>query len=191
MRLADLQQAQELRKLVEVAEIVEKNGGKALVVPTDVLQSDQLDRLVERALGELFDVASVLAYQPLPRGDRVAVLGTSAALEILAADAVESSRLTVSYGHPSLAQSASADVAILFKDLGDGVRISIRTRDDGVDATRLAGAFDYLVTSKPDRVLWERTLRFDPKKEQFPSDDEANRLLTRTYRPPYILPDVL
>ena len=40
-----------------------------------------------------------------------------------------------------LAQSASADVAILFKDLGDGVRVSIRTRDDGVDATRLAGAF--------------------------------------------------
>jgi 7-alpha-hydroxysteroid dehydrogenase len=38
--------------LVEVAEIVEKNGGKALVVPTDVLEADQLDRLVERALGE-------------------------------------------------------------------------------------------------------------------------------------------
>jgi phosphoesterase RecJ-like protein len=40
-----------------------------------------------------------------------------------------------------LAQSASAEVTILFKDLGDEVRISIRTRDDGVDATRLAGAF--------------------------------------------------
>ncbi len=40
-----------------------------------------------------------------------------------------------------LAQSASADMAILFKDLGDVVRISIRTRDGGVDATRLAGAF--------------------------------------------------
>lgn len=40
-----------------------------------------------------------------------------------------------------LAQSASADMAILFKDLADGVRISIRTRDEGVDATRLAAAF--------------------------------------------------
>jgi phosphoesterase RecJ-like protein len=40
-----------------------------------------------------------------------------------------------------LAQSASAEVAILFKDLADGVRVSVRTRDDGVDATRLAGAF--------------------------------------------------
>lgn len=57
----------------------------------------------------MFDVAAILAYQPLPRGDRVAVVGTSAALEILAADAVESAGMTVSYGHPSLAQSASAD----------------------------------------------------------------------------------
>ena len=40
-----------------------------------------------------------------------------------------------------LAQSATADVAILFKDLGDVTRISIRTRDGGVDATKLAGAF--------------------------------------------------
>lgn len=61
------------------------------------------------SLSELFDVAAVLAYQPLPVGDRVGVLGTSAALEILAADAVESSRLTVAYGRPSLAQSASAE----------------------------------------------------------------------------------
>ena len=60
------------------------------------------------SLGELFDVAAVLAYQPLPRGDRVGVLGTSAALEILAADAVESARMVVAYGQPSLAQSASA-----------------------------------------------------------------------------------
>jgi len=40
-----------------------------------------------------------------------------------------------------LAQSASSEVVILFKDLGDVVRISIRTRDDGVDATRLARGF--------------------------------------------------
>lgn len=39
-----------------------------------------------------------------------------------------------------LAQSATAEVVILFKDLGDEVRLSVRTRDGGVDATRLAGA---------------------------------------------------
>lgn len=38
--------------LVEVASIVEKNGGRALVVPTDVLQTDQLDRLAARTLEE-------------------------------------------------------------------------------------------------------------------------------------------
>lgn len=40
-----------------------------------------------------------------------------------------------------LAQSASAEVAILFKDLGESVRLSVRTRDGGVDATRLTGAY--------------------------------------------------
>ena len=40
-----------------------------------------------------------------------------------------------------LAQSAGSEVVILFKDMGDGVRLSLRTRDEGVDATRLAGAF--------------------------------------------------
>ena len=40
-----------------------------------------------------------------------------------------------------LAQSASAEVTVLFKDLGDQVRLSVRTRDDGVDATVLTGAY--------------------------------------------------
>lgn len=39
--------------LREVAHIVEQNGGRALVVPTDVLVTEQLDRLVERAITEL------------------------------------------------------------------------------------------------------------------------------------------
>jgi predicted dehydrogenase len=33
-----------------------------------------------------------------------------------------------------------------------------------------------------------RTLRFDPRTERFPGDDEANRLLTREYRQPFVLP---
>ena len=40
-----------------------------------------------------------------------------------------------------LSQAAGAEVIILFKDLGDGVRLSIRTRDEGVDATALAGSY--------------------------------------------------
>jgi phosphoesterase RecJ-like protein len=40
-----------------------------------------------------------------------------------------------------LAQSETAEVAILFKEQGERTRISVRTRDGGVDATRLTGAF--------------------------------------------------
>ena len=40
-----------------------------------------------------------------------------------------------------LAQSEGGDVAILFKDQGDETRISVRTRDGGVDAIALTGTF--------------------------------------------------
>jgi len=34
-----------------------------------------------------------------------------------------------------------------------------------------------------------RTLAFDPETERFPGDDEANAFLTRSYRPPYVVPE--
>lgn len=40
-----------------------------------------------------------------------------------------------------LSQSATADVAILFKEAGPHTRISVRTREGGVDATVLTGRF--------------------------------------------------
>jgi len=40
-----------------------------------------------------------------------------------------------------LAQSDDADVAILFKEAGEGTRLSVRTKPDGVDATVLTGLF--------------------------------------------------
>ena len=41
-----------------------------------------------------------------------------------------------------LAQSETAEVAILFKEAGpDSTRISVRTKPGGVDATKLTGAF--------------------------------------------------
>ncbi|MFB9838906.1 bifunctional acetate--CoA ligase family protein/GNAT family N-acetyltransferase, partial [Actinoallomurus acaciae] len=39
------------------------------------------------SLGELFDVAQLLAYQPLPRGDRVAIVGNSDSIGLLVQDA--------------------------------------------------------------------------------------------------------
>jgi acyl-CoA synthetase (NDP forming)/GNAT superfamily N-acetyltransferase len=46
-------------------------------------------------LAEMFDVASLLAYQPLPRGTRVAVVGNSDALGLLTGDAAASAGLEV------------------------------------------------------------------------------------------------
>ncbi|MCX6395892.1 MAG: GNAT family N-acetyltransferase [Propionibacteriales bacterium] len=52
-----------------------------------VIQVDTLD--------EMFDVAQLLAHQPLPRGPRVGVVGNSDALGLLAADAAAASGLDV------------------------------------------------------------------------------------------------
>jgi acyl-CoA synthetase (NDP forming)/GNAT superfamily N-acetyltransferase len=52
-----------------------------------VIQVDTLD--------DMFDVAQLLAHQPLPRGRRVAVVGNSDALGLLAADAAVAVGLTV------------------------------------------------------------------------------------------------
>jgi phosphoesterase RecJ-like protein len=40
-----------------------------------------------------------------------------------------------------LAQSETADIAIVFKEAGEGTRISVRTKPNGVDATVLTGTF--------------------------------------------------
>ena len=47
------------------------------------------------SLGQLYDVAGLLAFQPLPAGRRVAVVGNSDALAVLAADACEGADLVV------------------------------------------------------------------------------------------------
>jgi len=36
-----------------------------------------------------------------------------------------------------------------------------------------------------------RSLNFDPRQERFVADDEANRMLRREYRPPFVVPDTL
>lgn len=50
-----------------------------------VIQVDSLD--------EMFDVAQLLAHQPLPRGNRVAIVGNSDALALIAADAAAAAGL--------------------------------------------------------------------------------------------------
>ncbi|MFL6169810.1 MAG: GNAT family N-acetyltransferase [Ornithinibacter sp.] len=57
---------------------------------------------------QLFDIAQLVAHQPLPAGDRVAVVGNSTALGTLTADACTSWGLTVSHGPVSLPTDATA-----------------------------------------------------------------------------------
>lgn len=44
---------------------------------------------------------------------------------------------------------------------------------------------------KLDELTYQlgRTLSFDPQTERFTDDDEANRMLTREYRPPFVVPE--
>ncbi len=58
---------------------------------------------------QLFDVGQLVVHQPLPAGDRVAVVGNSAALGALTGDACASWGLTVAHGPVSLPSEASAE----------------------------------------------------------------------------------
>lgn len=60
------------------------------------------------SLEEMFDVAQLLAHQPLPRGRRVAIVGNSDALGLLAADAANSVGLVVNK-QVALGADANAD----------------------------------------------------------------------------------
>jgi acyl-CoA synthetase (NDP forming)/RimJ/RimL family protein N-acetyltransferase len=57
---------------------------------------------------QLFDVAQLVVHQPLPRGDRVAIVGNSDALGALTAQACVSWRLEVTHGPVSLPAEANA-----------------------------------------------------------------------------------
>src|SRR3954447_3575804 len=74
-----------------------------------VIQVDTLD--------EMFDVAQVAAHQPLPRGRRVAIVGNSDALGLLASDAAASVGLSVSRSIALGAEATAED----FEDALDAV----------------------------------------------------------------------
>jgi acyl-CoA synthetase (NDP forming)/RimJ/RimL family protein N-acetyltransferase len=66
-----------------------------------IVQVDTLD--------EMFDVAQLLAHQQLPRGPRVAIVGNSDALGLLAVDAAAASGLVVTRSIPLGAEATSDD----------------------------------------------------------------------------------
>ena len=78
-------------------------------------------------LGEAFDAAQLLAHQPIPRGERVAILGNSTALGVLALDACVEAGLTVVDEVP-----VDFGVSVSPEELGGAVRIAVGRAD--VDA---------------------------------------------------------
>jgi acyl-CoA synthetase (NDP forming)/RimJ/RimL family protein N-acetyltransferase len=81
------------------------------LVRTSHAPAAAVDALFQRAgvirvdsIHQMFDVAQLVAHQPLPAGPRVAVVGNSDALAVLAADACEESGL-----RPTLSTTLAAD----------------------------------------------------------------------------------
>ena len=82
-----------VRQIVAPPQAVDAMFRQAGVIQVDTLE-------------EMFDVAQLLAHQPLPRGRRVAIVGNSDALGLLAADAASSVGLVV---NKSVALGAEAN----------------------------------------------------------------------------------
>jgi acyl-CoA synthetase (NDP forming) len=78
-------------------------------------------------LAQLFDVGTVLAHQPLPAGDRVAVVGNSTAMGVLVADSVLEQGL-------KLAHEAPVDVGTNARPEEFRAALEQALADDGVDA---------------------------------------------------------
>ncbi|MGZ8179844.1 bifunctional acetate--CoA ligase family protein/GNAT family N-acetyltransferase [Williamsia sp. SKLECPSW1] len=117
--------------------IVAVKAGRTAVAPSQIRSDSGIDDESARAvleqsgviqvdtIADLFDCATVLAHQPLPAGPRVAVVGNSTVLGVLAASAGEPFGLTV-VAQTDLGPGAGVD------EFGAAVRAA--TGDDGVDA---------------------------------------------------------
>jgi acyl-CoA synthetase (NDP forming) len=78
-------------------------------------------------VAQLFDVGTLLAHQPLPGGDRVAVVGNSTALGVLVTDSLLEERLT-----PALPAPVDIGASGTPEDFRASLRLALE--DDGVDA---------------------------------------------------------
>src|SRR5699024_12123961 len=108
------------RRVARSKPIVAVKSGRHAVVPALGATGMEIDEATVRALFEqsgviqvdsiaqLFDCAALLAYQPLPAGPRVAVIGNSTALGLLTADAVRSEGL---HARDAVDLGAGADAA--------------------------------------------------------------------------------
>ncbi|NLE79525.1 MAG: GNAT family N-acetyltransferase [Rhodococcus sp.] len=124
------------RRVARTKPVVAVKSGRHAVPPA-LATGTEMDDSIVRALFEqagvvqvgsisqLFDCALLFAYQPLPAGPRVAVVGNSTALGVLAADAARSEGLQV--GEPVDLGPQSGPV-----EFANGVRMALQSFD--VDA---------------------------------------------------------
>jgi acyl-CoA synthetase (NDP forming)/RimJ/RimL family protein N-acetyltransferase len=125
-----------------------KSGGTARAYPVDAadmgepgdgrpdeVQTATVDALLRQTgvirvdtLGQLLDVARLLACQPLPEGDRVALVGNGGGSLALAADACVDAGLR-------LAEPGDGIRAVVDGTTGDAARLRSRTVDLGFEAT--------------------------------------------------------
>ncbi|WP_222266130.1 bifunctional acetate--CoA ligase family protein/GNAT family N-acetyltransferase [Modestobacter marinus] len=78
-------------------------------------------------LAQLFDVATLLAHQPLPAGNRVAIVGNSTAMGVLVADAVLEQGLELAHERP-------VDIGVQAGPEDFRAALQAALDDDGVDA---------------------------------------------------------
>ncbi|OLF16896.1 bifunctional acetate--CoA ligase family protein/GNAT family N-acetyltransferase [Actinophytocola xanthii] len=120
------------RRLGRVKPVVAVKSGRNAVLPALAATSVRVDEasvaaLFEQAgvirvesLAQLFDAALLLAHQPLPRGGRVAVVGNSSAIGVLAADAALARDLELADAPVDVGAAASPEM------LADAVRETLR-----------------------------------------------------------------
>ncbi len=140
------------RRVARGKPIVAVKSGRHAVPPALAATGVEIDDATVRALFEqsgvvqvdsiaqLFDCAGLFAYQPLPGGPRVAVVGNSTALGVLSADAVRSEGLVV--GEPvDLGATASPE------EFGDAVRTALAS--DEVDSVLVVFVPPIAVEAQP------------------------------------------
>ncbi|WP_093157452.1 bifunctional acetate--CoA ligase family protein/GNAT family N-acetyltransferase [Saccharopolyspora antimicrobica] len=110
------------RRLARSKPVVVVKSGRNAVRPGLAATSVQIDETSVQALFEqsgvirvesvaqMFDTALLLAHQPLPQGDRVAIVGNSSALGMLAADVAQAQGLALAGEPVDVGASAEPEV---------------------------------------------------------------------------------
>jgi acyl-CoA synthetase (NDP forming)/GNAT superfamily N-acetyltransferase len=136
-RFAWLARALSTRKPILAVKSGRSAGGRRAAIsdtPAAAVPDVAVDTVLRQAgvlrmetLGELLDAARLLTEQPLPAGDRVAIVGNAGGLSVLAADATEAAGLKVVELSAALRQEF-ADLAPHLADLSNPI-------DLGTDAS--------------------------------------------------------